>query len=324
MKDIFETILLPLGEHAGVTVYGCIIGCAAVLACVLTLLLCRSRKLKVDQGLSLCLCGVLGAVAMGRIFYLAANYTITEAYMEPDFHGTAFLWSLWMGGYNLYGAILGGLGAIALYACCTKTKLSACADVMAPGMVLVVMAERFAEFFTDQGLGHYLDVADEEAGIPFPIGIQGQSGEFQLPVFFYDGVLLALVLIAVLLVFSRARTGRAAEVAVALVGLVMIVTESLREDDIIRFGFVRFNQLCAAITVAFVLFLSMARKIRAGGWKPWQIVRLVLFLLGVGLVIGIEFALDKSTIDNTILYGVMVAVVTVMGVAVLKEGKAEA
>ena len=48
-------------------------------------------------------------------------------------------------------------------------------------------------------------------------------------------------------------------------------------------------------------------------------MRVVLYLVGVALIILIEFALDKSSIENTLLYGVMAGTLMVMGVAMLKD-----
>ena len=66
--------------------------------------------------------------------------------------------------------------------------------------------------------------------------------------------------------------------------------------------------------------ISLARQTRGKRWSAWQIVRTVLFVLGIALVILIEFALDKSPIDNRLLYAVMALALTVMGAAILREG----
>ena len=42
--------------------------------------------------------------------------------------------------------------------------------------------------------------------------------------------------------------------------------------------------------------------------------------MGVLLVIAIEFALDKSTINNVLLYVIMALTLGVMGVSTLREG----
>ena len=73
--------------------------------------------------------------------------------------------------------------------------------------------------------------------------------------------------------------------------------------------------------LAAVMFLRLGRMVKAGGWRPWQILRLVLFLLGIVGIILIEFALDKSSIDNVVLYFVMAGTLVVMAVAMLWDGR---
>ena len=107
----------------------------------------------------------------------------------------------------------------------------------------------------------------------------------------------------------------------ALISLCQILLESLRADEFIRFGFVKFNMLAAAVVLGCVIGLSVWRQVKRGGWKPWQIIRLILFVATIGVVILIEFALDKSPIDNRLLYAVMALMLTLMGVSVLREGK---
>ena len=45
-----------------------------------------------------------------------------------------------------------------------------------------------------------------------------------------------------------------------------------------------------------------------------------MFFAGVVIVILIEFALDKSTINNVLLYVIMAATLGMMGTAILREG----
>ena len=120
---------------------------------------------------------------------------------------------------------------------------------------------------------------------------------------------------------GKRRSGRVAEVFLALISLCQILLESLRADEFIRFGFVKFNMLAAAVALGGVIGLSVWRQVKRGGWKPWQILRLALFAATILVVILIEFALDKSPIDNRLLYAVMALMLTLMGVSVLRQGK---
>ena len=61
--------------------------------------------------------------------------------------------------------------------------------------------------------------------------------------------------------------------------------------------------------------------VREDGFKGWQIARVVMFVAGVGIIVGLEFALDKTAINDAILYVIMMLTLGMMGTAVLKENK---
>ena len=123
----------------------------------------------------------------------------------------------------------------------------------------------------------------------------------------------------------RAPAGRMAETGITLIGLSQIILESWRMDECVRFGFVRLNMILAAVTLAAVLVLRIVRVSRSVGFRMWSILRTVLLLLGAGVIILIEFALDKSTINNSLLYAVMALMLVMMGCSVLiRDGRKQA
>lgn len=308
-----ETMVLVTLGPLTVTAYSLLLALGALAASLLTVLLGKQR-MGAESALSLCLAVVPGAVIGARLVYCL---TMIDSVMV-DFGGLAFIPKLWEGGFTLYGAVLGGMLSAWAYARATHRAAAPLLDILAPGASLLLCVARAAEYFTSQGLGDYLE---DEAMWRFPFAVEGAYGTWQMPVFLYEAVAAVVILAVTLCVLRRGRAGRTAEVFVILLGLTQIILESWREDEFIRFGFVRFNQLAAAITVAAAVALSLARQIKARGWTLWQALRIALFLLGVAVVILIEFALDKSTIDNTILYAVMAATLVMMGAASLVEGK---
>lgn len=295
------------------TAFGICISLGAVLAVVLTCLI-HQKNLGIDTCLNVSVAALLGALLGGRLVYCA---TMLE-FILVDMGGVAFIPQLWQGGYTLYGAVLGGMLGVWLYARGTKKPAAQLLDAAAPGAALALMVERAAEYFTSQGLGDYLE---EGAMTHFPFAVQNIYEEWQIPVFFWESMAALVLLIVVLCLRGRVRDGRLTEVFLALLGLTQVILESLREDEFIRFGFVRFTQLAAAFTMGAVLYISLRRCVKAVGWTKWQIGRTALFFLGVAVLIGIEFALDKSSIDNVLLYFVMAATLAMMGFALLKEGR---
>lgn len=328
-----ELMVLFADGPVTITAYALCLLAGVVLAVAVTLMLARrtlqSAVVPGEDGptavlsrgaldaascLSMAMAAIAGAVLGGRLFYCL---TMLE-FILVDLGGPGFLPQLWQGGYNLYGAVLGGMAGIALYAKGTHRSLPTLMDLACPGAALVIAMGRVGEKFTSQGLGHYVET---EALHFFPCAVPNVFGDWQLPVFAYEAFAALVIFIVCLLMSGRTRPGRVTEVFVTLLGASQILLESLREDEFIRFGFVRFNMLAAAVTLGAVLSVSLVRRVRASGWNVWQVLRLMLFVLGIGLVILIEFALDKSPIDNRLLYAVMALALAVMGLAILHEGK---
>jgi len=306
-----ETTILWSAGNFTLTAWSLILALGAAAAVVLTVVLGRKR-IGVDTALSACIAAILGAVIGGRAVYCL---TMLE-FILYDLGGAGFIPQIWQGGFTLWGAVLGGAVAIWIYAKATKRNVCALLNTLAPGAALVISAARLAEFFTSQGLGDYIE---DEAMMRFPFAVESFYGDWQMPVFLYEGLAAAIILIVVLVIFLKG--GRSAEVFAVLLALSQIILESWREDEFIRFGFVRFNQLVAAVLLAGVLALRMVREVKAHGWRKWHTARIVLYALGIGVVIAIEFALDKSTIDNGLLYALMAATLVTMGFALLKAPK---
>ena len=307
-------ILGQLGPFTLTTYALCLLAGAAA-AVALTAYLGR-RNPGVNACLSMGMAAIVGAVIGGRLVYCLTQWE----FILVDLGVAAFMAQPWQGGYNMYGALLGGLAGVLIYARATKKPADALLDLAAPGAALAICAGRLGEAFTSQGLGAYVD---SEALHLFPFAVENSWGDWQLPVFAYEAAaaLVVMVVCLCLLRGGRRPAGRVAEVFLALISLCQIMLESLRADEFIRFGFVKFNMLAAAVALGAVIGLSVWRQVKRGGWKPWQIFRLILFALSIVVVILIEFALDKSPIDNRLLYAVMALMLTLMGVSVLREGK---
>lgn len=305
-----ELIILFSVGSLPVTAYALCLLSGALLGVLVTALLGR-RRLGLDASLSLCLAIIPCAVVGARLFYILTNLQYIQ--IDLGYSLGAFLWQLWEGGYTLYGAVLGGMAGVWLYARFARKPFPMLLDLVAPGAAVALALARLGEAFTGQGLGK---VVEAEGLQFFPLAVPDLWGDWCMPVFFYEA--LAAAVIAVIAWRLTRQGGPAAEVAIVLLGLTQVILESWRMDEFIRFGFVRFNQIVSAVLMAGVMALRVARAVKARqGWSAWQTVRILLFLAGIGVIIAIEFALDKSTIDNRLLYVVMAGTLAVMGVSLL-------
>lgn len=294
-----------------VTGYSLCLVLGTLLGAALTVGLGR-RRIGIDASLSLCLAVLPGALLGARLLYCLTNIQYIQIDLESNFF--RFLFSPWEGGFTLYGAILGGMAGLMLYAWATKRSAAALLNLTAPGAAVTLALARLGEYFTGQGLGKLVDV---ESLHFFPLAVKDMWEDWCMPVFVYEA--LAALVIATVTCWLLCRQKPAAEVFIVLLGVTQILFESWRMDEFIRFGFVRFNQIVSAILMAVVLGLRIARAVKQRGWSVWQIARIVLFLACAGVVVAIEFALDKSTIDNRLLYVIMAATLAIMGVSVLAD-----
>lgn len=311
-------VILTIGAIT-VRPFGAVMAAGALLG-VLLCMGTAKKRVGMDRLLTTALITIPCAVIGGHVIYCL---TLLGSILTDYEAGLGLLYQLGAGGYTLYGAVAGALGGIWLSSRLTGRSFGALADALAPGAALALAFGRAAEVFIAQGLGDYVE---NEALWHFPFLMctypDPDWPQWQIPVFIYEALAALIILVVLLaLVDRRPHDGRTAQTFVALLGVTQIMLESLRRDEFIRFGFVRFSQLMAAITVAGVLLLRVRAMVLKRGWTRWQIARVVLFVLCVGLVIGIEFALDKSPIDNRLLYGVMLVTLTAMGTAVLHDGR---
>ena len=226
--------------------------------------------------------GLLGA----RLFYCAARvYYFLEIGLENVLR-------LWDGGYALWGAAGGVFLAAAVTARTKKQPLAALLDALAPPAALVIALTRFAEYFSGEGRGFYVE---REAFWFFPVSVyRADFDEWHLAIFIWEG-LAALMILAALLRRQR-KAGDTARLFLLLYSACQILFESLRQDGTLRWLFVRVSQLTSALVIAGLMLASTVRWARnreARAMKPGGLaLRWLAMLAGVGAVIAMEFSVD--------------------------------
>lgn len=239
----------------------------------------------------------LGAVLGGHLLYCLAMLPSILADFQS---GLSLFYRLNMGGYTLYGGLLGGMLAVWLYARHTGQKTAPLLDALVPGALLTLFFGRAAEYFTTQGRGDYLDEFENVVLCRFPIAVPAvyeDYVEWRYAVFAWEAAAAAVILMCVLLTLRRTKAeGTRTEMALTLVSASQILFEQLRQDGFLRFGFVRLTQIAAIAVIAGVLALRIGRNVRKKGWSPWQFGRMALVAIGAAVVILVEFAYDKPQV----------------------------
>ena len=236
---------------------------------------------------------ILAALVGARLLYCIFRW---DFYLYDM--GLAGVLRIWEGGFLLYGAVAGVLLTVLLLAKAKGADARLLLDeIAAPGM-MVISISRMAEGMTTEGVGAWLE---EGFFCRFPFAVQNEWGEWQLAVYLFETV--AAIAILFRLLHHRAAPGEKLLTALLLYAGCQIVLESLRMDACLRIGFVRVSQVLSAVTVFVV---TLIRALRAG--KKQAVVSGGLCLAGIAAAGIIEWALDKTSVSNLLLYPVMIAV----------------
>ncbi len=203
-----------------------------------------------------------------------------------------------------FSVVCGGLalcGGIVLTGRLVKSRIKGCAllDAFAPCGALILAFLRAWEY--GQGLlgaGSTLSKTDFLARVPF--GIQNQNGKWRFAVCTLEAA-LALIIAVIFLIYrgkKQKMPGWVLEQTAVLLSLCQIFCESMRNVGMKWGAFVRVEQvLCAVIVAAFILRGCLKSPRGIPGWK--RFMPLIVTLLCVGVMVCMEFALDKGMLWMT-------------------------
>ncbi len=238
-------------------------------------------------------------VLFGRIAYCLADYEWVA--ME----GFGFVFDFSQGGYMLYGALLGLMIALAIASRITKEPFARLADGLAiPALVLVALGRLACGLIAGSDYGWSIaDWFAEDSGMSMivwedpsllyrlPFGVSDYYGNCQWAVFVFE----ALVALGLCWMVARSKPLRdGGKTVLALVGYAAMqaLCESMRQDSVLRWGFVRVNQILGGLLVLALLILCFLHT-KPRSPKKMALHTVILFLCA-GVVIAMEFALEKK------------------------------
>lgn len=228
------------------------------------------------------------------------------------------------GGASMFGALGGVILACWLVSSVTDQSFSCVADLAAPAFLLFVMAERIGEhWIPDFGVSRQLE--GEWISGSF-LAVQGEYGAAYLATYFLEAA-CALILFIILTAALRKehRDGRVGFLFLLLFGASQTLMESLRYDYHISISFVGLQQILAYILIIIAVIIAAVRygkKLRG-----LSAAALVSLPVTVGLLILLEFALDRTAISKYLLYPLfilMLAVPVTLALLLTKSGKQKA
>jgi phosphatidylglycerol---prolipoprotein diacylglyceryl transferase len=310
-----DPIILSALGSLSITAYSLILAVAAGIGLLCMHFSARRIGLPTDTAVRFGLWAIPLGLIGGRALFVTLRWSLVV-----DELGWQHLFRLWDGGFALFGVIPGCLLAAVL---CTRGLHRSTADVLdaaAPGAALTLALARFAECFTPQGIGLPVDVTALQW---FPLAVQDSYREWVMPVFFWEGIAaLAVAFIAARALRSaRRKPLDAASLWLLGIGVTQVLLESLRTDDLLRLGMVKVSQLAAMACVLAVGIRWAVAAGKAGGTGRRIGACCAGMLIGVGVCVAVEFALDKSAIPNTVLYLLMALTLAGMAALVMRLRK---
>lgn len=234
-----------------------------------------------------------------RIGYMLVDY---EYYLSDGF---AFFFESLVDfeqeGYLCYGLLAGALLTAWMTSRIFRVKLAKLLDIVsAPAAalfcLLTVLEGIFGagygwtleDWFTE-GEGYSVFTLEDPSFFQrFPFGVSDYYGEWRWAVFVLLALLLAVICVAVACT-KRKGDGTRFSLLLLTYASLQLLGESLRQDSIPKWGFVRVNQVLSAV---LILGLLIYFEVKTGaGLKKW-IASGALILLSFLVVTAMEFAME--------------------------------
>lgn len=206
----------------------------------------------VDMALCVIPCGIIGA----RLYYVCFAW---DAFAGDPLS----ILRVWEGGLAVYGGIIGGLLAAAVFSRLRRIPLSLLTDIIVPGLALAQAIGRWGNYFNMEAYG---GVITNPAWQFFPAGVlipEGSGMVWHMATFFYESLWDFCVFLV--LMRLRTRTFRRLDLFcwyLLLYGAGRFVIEGLRADSLMVAGSLRVSQLLSAGMCLFAL-----------GWFAWHVAR---------------------------------------------------
>lgn len=194
-------------------------------------------------------------------------------------------------------------------------------DPMASGVLVFIVISRLAEVFVSTGQGSFVE---NSALHFFPLAVQNEWGEWYFAVFMLEA------LFAFLILWDVQRKPRPAGERWRLTLFYFFCSQMLCESlraEVIKWGFVRVQQLFCAIGAASMLATWVVKAARRGVKRSVWLLPACLLPCVIALMIGLEFALDRwQNTPRWALYMVMALVLAGFagaGVSLLKAEESD-
>lgn len=311
MNLIEEAVVIEL---FGIRMYAFGVYVALGVLCAMIVLAVCGRIMNMKAGtaaLSACLGTVCGFI-FSRIVFCLLNQeldSLTPLSVWPQVSG---------GGWSMFGLIIGAYFGGWISARIMKEKPGKISDAMSIALLPLIAAERIGESrISDFDVSRPLD-SQLLAGSFLSVG----EDEPVLATYYIAAAVAVVLFIVLAFRLSRKeKEGILTNAFFLLFGAATIITESLRYDFFLSITFVGLQQVAAAMMLALGIILALRRS--RGIKTATGICAVISLPVMVGIIIGLEFALDRTTWNKFLIYAGMIITVGIpaaLGMILLKKG----
>jgi len=268
------------------------LGCLA--GGVLLLALARRDEAHKNAAALTCLLSPLLGLVGARLLYV-----LLEVQFRP-FLSLQNALNLELGGFSMYGALLGAVVGAVLAARWSGLKALRWLDYAAPALLAFIALARLGEGATALGISRPLVTGVLDRTF---LAFQDEYDAY-LRTYLLEAILALVLLIILLLALKhRGRPGNVFLLACLLYGISQTLMESLRFDGHLRFSFVGVQQVLSAVLFSAALIVLAVRALKNPGGKALPVVTLALLPLVIAGAIAVEFMIDRSPMGKLPAYG---------------------
>lgn len=240
----------------GLPWYGVLITCGVIAAILLCIHEEKRLRLEEDTIIDLAFRAIPLALVGARLYYAVFNWQAFAA--DP-----LSVLRIWEGGIAIYGAIIGGLIGVLIFARRRRMNPFLLTDIIVPGLSLAQGIGRWGNYFNMEAYGREIS---DPAWQFFPFGVQilnGSGYTWHMATFFYESC-WDIFVFAVLWCVIRKRSTKVGTTTLwylLLYGVGRFFIEGLRTDSLMS-GSIRISQLLSLVLVVASAALLIIRTNR--------------------------------------------------------------
>jgi phosphatidylglycerol:prolipoprotein diacylglycerol transferase len=229
--------------------YGIIIACGMLLGVLLASYRAKRRNFNPNMIYDFLLLAIPSAIIGARLYYVAFEW---ESYAG----NLLKVFAINQGGLAIYGGVIGGMIAAAIFCQMKKFPLFILLDLVVPSLILGQAIGRWGNFVNQEAFGNIVTNPSLQF---FPIAIYIEKlGEWHQATFFYEST-WNIVLLCVVLLLSRRKVKDGILLSTYFIGygIGRFLIEGLRTDSLYIIPGIRVSQMLSLFLIAVGIIMQI-------------------------------------------------------------------